>query len=52
MNKALEWVRDKLLPIIIMAIVSTLISAYIDLKVLRNDVDRLEVYVDQLWKQK
>ena len=47
-----EWLRDKLLPAAILALLGTAISTYIEVKMLRNDVNRLEVYVDQLWKQK
>jgi hypothetical protein len=37
---------------LLMAIFAAAISTYVEVKLLRADVDRLEVYVDQLWKQK
>ena len=37
---------------LLLAVLGAAISTYIEVKLLRNDVDRLEVYVDQLWKQK
>jgi len=37
---------------LLLAVLGAAISTYIEVKLLRNDVDRLEVYVDMMWKQK
>ena len=36
----------------VMALLAASVSTYVEVKMLRQDVDRLDVYVDQLWKQK
>ena len=35
----------------VLAILAAAIQTYVEVRMLRNDVDRLEVYVDQLWKE-
>ncbi len=49
-----EWrdVMQSLMAAALLAILAAAVQTYIEVKLLRNDVDRLEVYVDQLWKQK
>ena len=36
----------------LLGILSAAVSTYIEVRELRRDVDRLEVYTDQLWKAK
>jgi hypothetical protein len=37
---------------LLLAVLGAAVSTYIEVRMLRRDVDRLEVYVDQLWRQK
>jgi len=37
---------------LLLAVLGAAVSTYIEVRLLRNDVDRLEVYVDQLWREK
>lgn len=46
-NRIFESVATALL----LGILAAGIQTYIEVKMLRNDVERLEVYVDQLWKE-
>lgn len=46
-QKIVESVATALL----LAILGAALSTYIEVKQLRRDVDRIEVYVDQLWRE-
>lgn len=37
---------------LLLGILSAAVSTYMEVKMLRRDVDRLEVYVQQLWDQR
>jgi predicted transcriptional regulator len=43
---------QSLIVALLLAIAAAAVSTYIEVKLLRQDVDRLEVYVQQLWEQK
>lgn len=47
-----EWIRDKLVPAMILAALAAAVSTYVEVRMLRVEMDRLNVYVDQLWRQK
>jgi AmiR/NasT family two-component response regulator len=53
------WLKDKLLPAALIAVLGAAFSMWTEVKVLRAQVDRLqadlqrdEVYLDQLWHAK
>ncbi len=48
----LNW-RDLIQSLIaaaVLAILAAAVQTYVEVRMLRNDVDRLTVYVDQLWE--
>ena len=47
-----EGVVQSLIVALLLAILGAAFQTYTEVKMLRRDVDRIEVYVDQLWKQK
>ena len=47
-----DWLRDKLLPAVLLAVIGAAISTWVQVQMLRADVDRHEVYIDQMWHQK
>ena len=47
-----EGIVQSLIVALLLAILGAALQTYIEVKQLRRDVDRIEVYVDMLWKQK
>jgi hypothetical protein len=47
-----EGVVQSLIVALLLAIFGAAFQTYTEVKMLRVEVDRLNVYVDQLWKQK
>lgn len=37
---------------LLLAVLGAAVSTYLEVKMLRHDLDRLEIYVDQLWTEK
>lgn len=48
----ISWIRDKLLPPLLIGVILAALNLYYEVKILRRDMDRMEVYIDQLWKEK
>lgn len=48
----LDWrgMVQSLIVALLLAILGAALSTYNEVKLLRHDVDRLQVYVDQLWE--
>lgn len=49
----INWggVVQSLIVALLLAVFGAAMSTYIEVKQLRRDVDRIEVYVDQMWKE-
>lgn len=52
MNELWPWIRDKILPTLIVALMVAAIQLWIDVRILKVDMERIEIYVDQLWRSK
>ena len=52
MKIKLDSIVQAVIVAMLLAIMGAAFQTYVEVKLLRQDVDRLEVYVDQLWKQK
>jgi predicted transcriptional regulator len=47
-----EAIMQSVIVALLLGVLSAAVSTYIEVKQLRRDVDRLEVYVQQLWEQR
>lgn len=48
MNSALDWLRDRLLPALLLAVLATAIQTWLEVRMLRHDMDRVEGILDNL----
>lgn len=47
-----QKIVESVITALLLAILGAALSTYVEVKQLRRDVDRIEVYVDQMWREK
>jgi len=52
MKFKLDAIVQAVVVALLIAILGAAMQTYVEVKSLRHDVDRIEVYVDQLWNQR